>query len=192
MVLQRNGGIADDYADELKIRLRQQAVVAELGQKALASQDLQALMDDAARKVAQMLGVDYCQVLEYDAHTQTLLMRAGVGWKDGSVGSARDAIGEASQAGFTLQMTEPVIVQDWRNETRFQAPQLLGEHRVISGMSIVIPGDPHPFGVFAVHTKSQRDFTKKDVNFLRNVVNILAASIERQKIEAPLPGTRNE
>ena len=55
MVLQRNGGIADDYADELKIRLRQQAVVAELGQKALASQDLQALMDDAARKAKRSL-----------------------------------------------------------------------------------------------------------------------------------------
>jgi PAS domain S-box-containing protein len=186
MVLQRNGGIADDYADELKIRLQQQAVVAELGQKAVMSQDLQALMDDAVRMAAQMLGVDYSQVLEYDAHTQTLLMRAGVGWKDGSVSSTRDAIGEASQAGFTLQTTEPVIVQDWPNETRFQASQLLGEHGVISTLSIVVPGDKHPFGVFAVHTKSQRDFTKEDVNFLRNIVNILAASIERQKIEDAL------
>jgi PAS domain S-box-containing protein len=183
MVLQRTDRTTDHYAEELKNRLQQQAVVAELGQKALASQDLQALMDAAAQKVVQTLGVDYCQVLEYDARAQTLLLRAGIGWKDGFIGSARFAAGTASQAGFTLQTTEPVIVRDLRAETRFHGSQLLSDHGVTSGMSIVIPGAPHPFGVFAVHTRTQRDFTAEDVNFLRGIVNVLAGSIERKKIE---------
>ena len=183
MVLQGNEDITEDYAEELNIRLKQQAVVAELGQRALVSQDLQALLDDAAQKAAEVLSADYCQILEYDVRTQSLLLRAGVGWKDGCIRSARLATGDSSQAVFTLQTTEPVIVKDWRKETRFSSSYLLREHGVLSGMSIVIPGEPHPFGVFAVHTESQRDFTKGDVNFLRGVVNILAASIERQKIE---------
>jgi PAS domain S-box-containing protein len=186
MVLQSTSGTTDHYADELKNRLQQQAVVAELGQKALASQDLQALMDDAAQKVTQTLGVDFCQVLEYDAQSQTLHLRAGVGWKDGFIGSARVAVGNASQAGFTLQTSEPVIVRDLQAETRFHGSQLLSDHEAISGMSVVIPGNPHPFGVFAVHTRTQRDFSKEDVNFIRGIVNVLAASIERKKIEDAL------
>jgi PAS domain S-box-containing protein len=182
MVYQHTKEIADHYADELQNRLQQQAVVAELGRKALAGHDLQALLDDAVQMVAQTLKVDYCKILEYDQTAQGLLLRAGVGWKDGLVGSARVG-GDASQAGFALQSAEPVIVKDLRTETRFHGPQLLVEHGVVSGMSVVIPGDPHPFGVFGVHTKSQRDFTKEDINFLRSMVNVLAASIERKKME---------
>jgi hypothetical protein len=40
---------------ELKLRARQQAVVAELGRRALAGASLQALMDYAVEAVAQAL-----------------------------------------------------------------------------------------------------------------------------------------
>jgi PAS domain S-box-containing protein len=192
MVYQHTKEIADHYAEELQNRFQQQAVVAELGQKALAGHDLQALLDDAVRMVAQTLRVDYCKVLEYDQAAQNFLLRAGVGWKDGLVGSVRIGAGDASQAGFTLQRDEPVIVKDLRTETRFQGPQLLIDHEVVSGMSVVIPGNPHPFGVFGVHAKSQRVFTNEDINFLRSVVNVLAASIERKKMENILRGLNQD
>ncbi len=186
MVIQHTKVIADQYAEELQNRLQQQAVVAELGQKAFAGNDLQALLDDAAQMVGQTLRVDYCQILEYDEQNQTLLLRAGMGWKNGLVGTARIEADGASQVGFTLQCAEPVIVEDLRTDQRFHGSHLLIEHGVVSGMSMVIPGDPHPFGIFGVHTKSQRTFTKEDINFIRGVVNVLAASAGRKKMESVL------
>src|SRR5215207_6015375 len=49
---------------EMETRTHQQAVVAELGLWALASNDLQALMDDTATFVAQTLDVEYCKIVE--------------------------------------------------------------------------------------------------------------------------------
>jgi PAS domain S-box-containing protein len=186
MVLKHTKEIADHYADELQNRLRQQAVVADLGQEALAGRPLPALMEDAVRMVAHTLGVDYCMILEYDQQTDTLLLRAGVGWRDGLVGMALVEASKTSQAWFTLQNPEPVIVENLGTETRFNPSPLLSEHGVISGLSVVIPGDSYPFGVFGVHTKFQRVFTKEDLNFILSVVNILAASIENKKMKAAL------
>src|SRR3712207_2751900 len=49
---------------EIEISTHQQAVVAELGIRALANDDLQDLMDEAAASVAQTLGVEYSKVVE--------------------------------------------------------------------------------------------------------------------------------
>src|SRR6185369_3313444 len=73
----------------LLIRALQQTVVSALGQFALVSKDFPALLNQAAEMAAQTLEVEYCGVFEVDAATQTLLLRAGVGWKEGAVGNAR-------------------------------------------------------------------------------------------------------
>jgi PAS domain S-box-containing protein len=186
MALQSTKGIAGRYAEELQNRLQQQAAVAELGQKALASNDSQALLDDAVLMVAGTLGVDLCEILEFDEQTQTLLVRAGVGWKEGVIGVAHLGLGDASQAGYALQSAEPVVVEDMRAEERFHTSELLADQRVVSGMSVVIPGGPHPYGVFGIHTKNRRIFTEEDTNFIISVANILAASIERKRMEDAL------
>lgn len=186
MALQFTKGIADRYAEELQNRLRQQAAVAELGQKALASNDSQALLDEAVLMVARTLGVDFCEILEFDEQTQTLLLRAGVGWKEGVIGFAHLGLGDTSQAGYALQRGEPIIVEDMHSEKRFHPSELFAEHGVVSGMVVVIPGGPHPYGVFGIHTKSRRIFTEEDINFIRSMANILAASIERNRMEDAL------
>jgi PAS domain S-box-containing protein len=84
-------------------RARQQAAVAYLGQQALAETDLSALMDKAAVLIAQTLEVDYCQLLELLPSGHAFLLRAGVGWQRGLVGSATVSASARSQAGYTAQ-----------------------------------------------------------------------------------------
>lgn len=82
------------------------------------------------------------------------------------VGKARIPGSHDSQAGYTLLAEEPVIVNDVANEKRFQAPEFLTEHQVISGMSCVINHSVPPYGVIGVHSKKARVFTQDDANFL--------------------------
>ena len=49
---------------------------------------------------------------------EELILRAGVGWKEGSVGRATVKSKE-SQAGYTVRSERPVIVDDAATETRF-------------------------------------------------------------------------
>jgi two-component system cell cycle sensor histidine kinase/response regulator CckA len=171
---------------ELEVRARQQTGVAELGQRALHGTGLSTLMTDAVRIVAQTLGVEYSKVLELLPDGSALLLRAGVGWQEGLVGRATVGAGMDSQAGYTLASNEPVIVEDLRTESRFSGPQLLHEHGVVSGMSVIIAGPERPFGVLGAHARHRRTFTPQDADFLQAVANVLAAATERIGAEEAL------
>ena len=164
---------------ELHARVRQQAAVAGLGRRALGGTDLGQLLEEAAQLVAQTLEVDYCKVLELLPGGRELLLRAGVGWKEGYVGSKRISAGLGSHGGFTLVFSGPVIITDLRTEKRFSWP-LLQEHDVLSGVSVIIDaGGGRPFGVLGAHSRGRRSFTQNDVNFLQAMANMLAIAVQR-------------
>lgn len=171
---------------ELRVRARQQATLAKLSQQALSGLDLNTLMDEAVSTIAQTLEVEYCKVLELLPNGNVFLLKAGVGWSSGLVGYALIGANRNSQAGYTLVSQEPVVVEDLRVETRFSGPPLLFNHRVVSGMSVVIPGQDQPFGVLGAHTTSKRCFSEDDIHFLQAVANVLALAIEHQQSEANL------
>ena len=167
---------------QLHNRIRQQQAVAELGKFALSAQSLEPILDRAVNLGANTLGVEYCKILELQPNN-TLLLKAGIGWQDGLVGTATLDINENSQAGYTLQQSQPVIVDDLRTETRFSGPSLLINHQVISGMSVVILDGAKPFGVLGTHTRQHRLFNQDDINFLWAIANIIAQANERQQAE---------
>lgn len=172
--------------EEIRTRARQQAAAAELGLRALKGIDMQTLLENATALVAETLGTEYSKVLELLPEGEDLLLRAGVGWKEGLVGHATVSGGTGSQAGYTLLSSEPVIVRDLRIEARFTGPPLLFDHGVVSGMSVIIHGHDRPFGVLGAHTTQLRAFTQDDVNFLQAMSNVLAQAIERIRMEDSL------
>ncbi|MHB1261980.1 MAG: ATP-binding protein [Thermoplasmatota archaeon] len=171
---------------QLQARTRQQATVARLGQAALESRDLGALLDLAVTDVAATLGIDLCKILQVEPGGKSLVLRAGVGWRAGLVGTGRVSAGQESQAGYTLASAEPVVVRDLALETRFSGPPLLHDHGVVSGLSVIIPGKELPWGVLGAHARTRRAFTQDDINFLQGVANLLATAIERHAIEDEL------
>jgi signal transduction histidine kinase len=164
----------------------QQTVVSALGQFALVSADLGALLSQATMLTAQTLEVEYCQVLELLADKHSFLLRAGVGWKQGTVGKLQMPADSPTQAGFTLRAGEPVVVQDLAAETRFEASPLLLEHGVISGVTVAISGHGQAFGVIGVHTTHRRKFTEDEVHFLLAIATVLAMAVARNRAEAKL------
>jgi PAS domain S-box-containing protein len=181
-----------EVEDALARRARQQAAVAELGQRALAGVPLPQLMDEVAQVVNRTLGVEYTKVLQLLPGGQALRLVAGVGWRPGLVGSATVSAGKESQSGFTLLSGQPVVVVDLRTETRFKGPPLLVEHGVLSGLSAIVRGPGEPWGVLGAHTAEQRAFGPDDVNFLQSVANVLAEAIARAGAEAALRVSRDQ
>ncbi|MGF1542299.1 MAG: PAS domain-containing protein [Pleurocapsa sp.] len=172
--------------ETLRKQAAQQAVIAELGQYALTASDLDSLMNQIAMASACTLELECCKILELLPEQNELLLRAGVGWQGGLVGRATVSRKLNSQAGYTLLRTEPVIVRDLRTETRFNSSPLLHQHKIISGMSIVIHGKNRPFGVLGVHSTQARTFSRDDINFLQAVANILSTAIEQKQAEIAL------
>jgi two-component system cell cycle sensor histidine kinase/response regulator CckA len=166
---------------ELKDRLRQQAAITRLGELALTGNELSTLMEAAVVALAENLQVENAKILEFLPDDDSLLLKYGVGWKPGHVGRVRVPASSGSQAGYTLLTNKPVIVTDLGRETRFKGPDLLLEHGVVSGMSVIIRGPGHPYGILGAHTTRPRQFSQYDVHFLQAVANVLADAIERER-----------
>lgn len=171
---------------ELRRRERQQAAVARLGIYAFENTDIQALMDEVAREVAAMLEVDYCKVLELQPDGKELLLKAGVGWKEGLVGTATISSGLSSQAGYTLRSDKPVIVEDLSTEKRFYGSPLLIDNQIKSGLSVIIPCHERPYGVLEAHTRERRVFTQDDIYFIQSVANLVGSAVQRKITENEL------
>lgn len=165
---------------DLERRVRQQEVVTELGQRALADRDVESLFQQACVEISETLDTDYCKVLDLDEAGEELLLQAGVGWRDGIVGEvAVSATDDDSQAAHTLATDEPVVVEDLQSERRFSGPDLLTSHDVRSGISVIIGTADEPWGILSTHDTDPRSFHTHDVNFVQSVANILASAITR-------------
>lgn len=178
--------------DAIRMLALRQSVVAELGQQALRSKQTEKVLDEAVLQAAQVLGIDNARVLELLPGGTALLLRAGFGWSSGLIGSATVSAGPETQAGFTLASKQPVIVEDLRTEKRFSSVPMFGEPDIISGMSVIISAAEGPYGVFSVHTRQQRRFTKDEVSFLQSIANVLGTMIERQRAEESLRKSAEE
>lgn len=177
---------ANPITDKFRTVVREQAAVARLGQLALSGASLSLLLKETTKVVAQALRVKYTKVLELSPDGESLILRAGVGWKRGCVGRTKVPAKTNSQAGYTLLSKHPVVTEDLRKEERFTAPLLLSEHKVASGISVIILGRKRPFGILGAHSSQKRTYSKDDIHFMQAVANVLATAIEHKQVEDEL------
>ena len=168
--------------DEAARRVDQQAKVAALGQRALASAAANDLVREAATTVAAVLEVESAAVCQLEPEVRGFVVRAAVGYPEGTVGRTVPA-GRASQAGFTVERGEPIVVEDWSKERRFGKSQPVRELGAVSGATVPIQAGGDTFGILGVQSSRRRAFSSEDVSFLQSVANVLANAIERQASE---------
>jgi PAS domain S-box-containing protein len=170
----------------LKWRARQHAAIAALGERALAGLAPGALMDTAARALAEVLEVEFVQILELQQGGAVLRMSAGSGWKPGLVGSHSVATLTDAHACYTLQAERPVIVADMARDPRFGMPELLQQSAVVSGMSAVIRSREGALGIVGVYSTRRRRFSEDDASVLASAANILGMAIDRDRADTQL------
>ncbi|ELZ18042.1 multi-sensor signal transduction histidine kinase [Haloterrigena salina JCM 13891] len=163
--------------------IRRQEVVADLGQRALETDDLDELLHDAATVVAETLDTECASVLELLPGGEKLRLRRGVGWSDELVGTATIPADSSSYAGEALRAAQPVVVEDLDGDDRFSDSDRLGERDVTSGLSVSIGPDERPWGLLRTHATDRRAFSDRDAAFLRSVATVLASAIENARTE---------
>src|SRR5689334_21619387 len=182
-----NDGHSDGLsARALRVRIRQQELLAQLGVLALQGTSFIEMLNHTARMTAEGLEAEYCKVMEYLPAGNRLLVRAGVGWDEGVVGSATVGADLASPAGYALRTGKPVISNHLENEQRFRTPELLIQHGIRRAMNVMLQGDGAPNGVLEVDSRSEGEFSAHDIAFLQGAANILGMAIERQRYERQL------
>lgn len=173
-----------EHERDLELRAREQEIVADLGLFALETDDLDELMREATRQIADALDTDYAKVLELDEDASELWLRQGYGWSEDVVGHVSVGANRNSQAGYTLLSKEPIVVEDFGSETRFTPPDLLTSHGLTSGVSTIVGPYDDPWGILETHATDVRSYSAEDVDFVQSVATILADAIERERYNA--------
>ena len=160
--------------------LKRQRVLADFGEFALECQDLDQVLNEACRLVADVLGTGRSKILEIQHGGQSLFVRAGVGWASDVVGQVRLPMSEHSSESFSIDAGRPVITQDIGQETRFTVPEFMRKAGVVALVNapIFLPGKK-PYGLLQVDATEPRDFSDADTEFLRTYTIILGPVIDR-------------
>src|ERR687894_3208002 len=160
---------------------RRQALVTSFGARALGGGlDLDALLAEAAAHAAAALRVERARVLQHRPDTDDLLVRAGVGWKEGVVGRATLPSGMASPPGRALRTGEAVSIADLRAAEGFEWSGLLRGHGVVSLLNVPVrvPGGA-AWGVLEADAEAPRRFRREHRHFLLSLAGLLGAAIRR-------------
>ncbi|OYU73103.1 MAG: histidine kinase, partial [Alphaproteobacteria bacterium PA3] len=166
---------------------RYQHSLSQFGEFVLDHDELDDILNEACRLVAQGLGVDLAKVVEIDRSSDTGLVRAGVGWKPGVVGKERIALSERSSEAFAVAKSKPVITRDISCEDRFEFPEFLLDHCVVAMVNVpILLSGRVPFGLLQVDSRHPRDFGEQDVQFLKTYAMMLGPAIERLKTASAL------
>jgi diguanylate cyclase (GGDEF)-like protein/PAS domain S-box-containing protein len=178
------GGRASVKHRELTELLRRQTVLTRFGELALRSDSLDEILTEACRLVGEALGTDLAKVVEVQEDGETLLVRAGVGWKPGVVGHATIRAHDDTSESHALKTHKPMISPDIAAETRFKYPAFLTDNGVQAVVNVIISGGEHrpPYGILQIDSRTPRQFSEHDVVFLHSYASHLAAAVDRLRV----------
>ena len=122
--------------------LKRQKVLAQFGDFALHSEDLDEILTHACHLVSQALETDLAKILEINHDKQELLVKAGVGWPPGIVGKKRLPLAKRSSETYSVAKGVPVVTPNMLLEQRFEFADFLKEAGVVAivNVPIFLPG----------------------------------------------------
>jgi two-component sensor histidine kinase len=160
---------------------RQLTAFAQFSTRSLGESNIDALMLDACLRSRAGLNVTHAKLLEYLPDRDRLLLRAGVGWKDGYVGQYQVAPDTTTPIGHAFAFSEPVPITDYASEQLYQYPSILKEHGCVASLNVPLRTDRGNFGVLEVDHTSARSFSVDDISFLTGLGNTVARAVELRR-----------
>lgn len=170
--------------EELAYRLRQQTLLTGFCLDALRMGDRSDLQHAATRVAAEGLQVGLAKFLLYRARSDDLLVVAGIGWNEGTIGVATLGADADSPAGYAFCSEMPVLSNHLDADPRFRTPALLREHGVRGAINVPVRDGGVPVGILEVDTRAFGRFDDADTSFLEGLGNVLAVALRRLDAEA--------
>ena len=166
--------------DRLARRERQGRAVADLGCMTVEGAGIEAFLSRVCRTLREVLEADAADLLRYDPEEDAFVIVAHDGWEGDTLGASVPN-DRRLQAGYTRQITSPVVVHDMSTEDRFEAFTALRENGIEASVSCMVGPRDGAFGILGVHARREDAFGDEDAAFLEGVSSLVAAAIERER-----------
>ena len=125
--------------------------------------------------------VTHAKLMEYLPDSDQLILRAGVGWKEGYVGQYQVSPDLDTPIGHAFALGEPVPISDYRTETFYRYPSLLLAHGCVASLNVPVRTDRGNFGVLEIDNTAPRTFSEDDIYFLTGLGNTMARAVELRR-----------
>ncbi len=160
--------------------------LAQLGRLAVDSRDPQVLLEEVPAIAAQALQVDQAVVFLLEADRLRFRVASAVG----ALGSEEVGSGVANRPdtpqGFVLAEEQPVIVEDYRAERRFEVPGAYLDAGLASGLAVPLMDRGKAIGALEVRAREARRFGDDELRFLQSLSNLLSTRLQRAQSEEAL------
>jgi two-component sensor histidine kinase len=160
---------------------RQLAAFSQFTTRSLGESNIDSLMTDACLRARTGLNVSHAKLLECLPDRDRLILRAGVGWKEGYVGQYQVPPDLDTPIGHAFALSEAIPISDYTTEKIYGYPSILKEHGCVASLNVPLRTDLGTFGILEVDHTSSRGFSRDDVNFLTGLGNTLARAVELQR-----------
>ena len=164
----------DNLRQELRRYIR---ILVDIGRLVSEHADLNRLLGQVVVQIARAVEIHHVKVLQYRPRTSDLLIVAGVGWKEGVVGSATLSADLRSPPGRAFKTAEPVRVHNLPEQREYVYSDVLRDHHILSLLNVPILMNGAAWGVLEVDSTRSRDFTEDSVDFLTAAAALLGAVI---------------
>src|SRR5580765_4152496 len=168
------------------LRAHYSDVLARVGRLAVDTRDPQVLLDRVPAAASEALQVEMAVVYLLEPSLLELRIAGGVGSIPGEAIGQRVASRPDSSLGFVLAEGRPIVVPDYRHETRFNVPAAYLKAGLISAVGVPLSDRGRTIGVLVVRSRVARSFGDDEVRFLEPLANLLTSGLQRAQSEEAL------
>ena len=167
-------------------RARYSEHLAQLGRLAVDSRDPQVLLDQVPAIAAQALQVELAMVFLLEANRLHFRVASGVGLLESETLGSLVVNRPDTPQGFVVSQGQPVIVDDYRGERRFEVPPAYLLAGLASGLAVPLTDRGKIIGALSVRSCEAKRFGDDERRFLESLSNLLATSLQRAQSEEAL------
>jgi diguanylate cyclase (GGDEF)-like protein len=161
----------------------QQSLVAQFGQQALESTDLDGLLADAVDVLRRGLEIEFCEILELVTDRQVAIYRAGCGWGVNSRDRQKISTSPGTQTHYILESTKQVINIDYKFELDFPPPEYVTSQGIRSAAHVVVNSKNAPIGIISVYAREPGRFASENISFLHAIAHVAETAFARRSAE---------
>jgi PAS domain S-box-containing protein len=163
-------------------RLQEQTDHLELSRQLLATETEIDRMQVGVKIAAKMLHAEFCAIILPEEDNNELVFVAAHGWDQKILDKVRLKTAHGSQTGYTIERREPVIVRDFREETRFEIHDVIKDMDLRSSVSVPMFEGAKIIGVILIHSRQVDHFTSYDVGLLTLIANQLSVAMQSARV----------
>jgi len=156
-------------------KLRELVELEKLSERLQQSQNLQEMVDYTTERATRMLGTEYCNIILPDKD-KSLRLHGQHGW-DPPLPAFTLKSGAGSQTGYTIQTRQPVMVEDYANEKRFEVMEHLVERGIKSSLSVPLIRGNQVIGALITFTTRLHHFSEEEVRIFQLIAHHAAMAM---------------